>query len=170
MSWPESDSLGVVGTFDLAMSVASDEPVDFELLSYKKLFLEHLSCTQHHFHTKTPEEDVIESKLRSSIVPPNTFWTNEEKEIFFRSISRHSKLRPDLIAADIGEKRTVVDVIAYIALLEEGVKSLANEEIEEEEDDDVVEEPLQHSARVMSDKWIHFEEIHGKQKTWKESV
>ncbi|KAG8852015.1 hypothetical protein FRB91_007110 [Serendipita sp. 411] len=160
MSWPESDSLGVVGIFDLAMSVASEEPVDVELLSYKKLFLEHLSCTQHHFYTKTPEEDVIESKLRSSIVPPNTFWTNEEKEIFFRSISRHSKLRPDLIAADIGEKKTVVDVIAYIALLEEGVKSLANEEIEDDDDDDdVVEEPLQHSARVMSDKWIHFEEI-----------
>ncbi|KAG8835407.1 hypothetical protein FRC17_003582 [Serendipita sp. 399] len=151
------------------MSETSDEPTDPILLSYKKLFLDHLSHAHRHFYARKPSKTSIESDLSSSLLPPNAFWTSEEKELFFRSLSRHSKLRPDLIAADVGTlfgeekkgKKTVVDVIAYIALLEEGLKSSSSAFVNDEgtQEDDVDEGGLSHpSARMVSRKWLRFEE------------
>jgi hypothetical protein len=42
-----------------------------------------------------------------------------EKALFFRALSVHFRLRPDLIAAGIGTKSTA-DVAVYLSLLREG--------------------------------------------------
>ncbi|BFZ57314.1 hypothetical protein PYCC9005_004366 [Savitreella phatthalungensis] len=44
-------------------------------------------------------------------------WSRTEKEIFFRSLARHSRLRPDLIAGDL-KSRSELEVLVYIDRLE----------------------------------------------------
>jgi len=49
---------------------------------------------------------------------PSAFWTPNEKRALFRSITRHSRYRPDLISIDVGTKN-VVEVSTYLELLAE---------------------------------------------------
>lgn len=94
--------------------------------------------------------------LPSSYFPPHTCWSPSEKDSFFRGLSVHSRLRPDLIAAEVKTK-TIPDVCAYITLLEQAARDTfknfgstglglqwAREDIP--------------SAIEVSDKWIAFEE------------
>ncbi|KAI0262272.1 hypothetical protein BGY98DRAFT_1104190 [Russula aff. rugulosa BPL654] len=76
----------------------------------------HISATRHHL-TGTPEHP--EPPYAPSFHPPTGYWTPTEKALFFRALSAHSRLRPDLIAASIGTK-SAVDVAIYISLLREG--------------------------------------------------
>jgi hypothetical protein len=77
---------------------------------------DHISATRHHL-TGTPEHP--EPPYAPSFHPPTGYWTPTEKALFFRALSAHSRLRPDLIAASIGTKSTV-DVAIYISLLRQG--------------------------------------------------
>lgn len=84
-----------------------------------------------------------------SFLGPDAHWTSGEKNAFFRSIARHSRWRPDLIAQDLGSIKSVSDVCTYIQLLEEGS----------------IEHPLPltmdylpRSAREVSEEWIAEEE------------
>ena len=43
------------------------------------------------------------------VVPPNTYWSSVEKAKFFVSVARHSRWRPDMIAEDIGDGKSVAD-------------------------------------------------------------
>ncbi|KAG8918963.1 hypothetical protein FRC00_011902, partial [Tulasnella sp. 408] len=64
------------------------------------------------------------SSLPYTVLPPATIWSPEEKHQFFHALSRHSRLRPDLIAQDIGGGKSVVEVCVYLDALERAVKSL----------------------------------------------
>ena len=76
----------------------------------------HISATRHHL-TGAPEHP--EPPYAPSFHPPSGYWTSAEKALFFRALSVHSRLRPDLIASSIGTKSTA-DVAVYISLLREG--------------------------------------------------
>ena len=82
----------------------------------------HISATRHHL-TGTPEHP--EPPYAPSFHPPTGYWTPTEKALFFRALSAHSRLRPDLIAASIGTK-SAVDVAIYISLLREGATRVNN--------------------------------------------
>ncbi|KIO26774.1 hypothetical protein M407DRAFT_23969 [Tulasnella calospora MUT 4182] len=64
------------------------------------------------------------SSLPHTVLPPATIWSPEEKHQFFRALSRHSRLRPDLIAQDIGGSKSVTEVCVYLDALERAAKSL----------------------------------------------
>lgn len=85
--------------------------------------------------------------MGASNFPPSAYWTAKEKDLFFHALTRHSTLRPDLIAAEICSK-TVVDVCGYIALLRNGSQKSETE----------VSPYDLPAALEMSDKWIEFEE------------
>lgn len=123
---------------DSATADAADE-----LTHYKKLFLQHL------YFARTHSNGDEGKPLVSSILPPNAFWTAQEKNRFFHGLARYSKLRPDLISAFIGGGKTPTDVMAYIAALEEGSKRDGPAKETEKK------RPV---ARVMSEKWIKLEE------------
>jgi len=56
------------------------------------------------------------------VAPLNTAWDPTIKARFFASLTRHSKLRPDLIALDL--HRTEGEIRAYLDLLEDGAFAL----------------------------------------------
>jgi hypothetical protein len=74
---------------------------------------DHISATHHHL-TGKPEHP--EPPYTPSFHLPAGYWTPTEKALFFRALSVHSRLRPDLISASIGTK-SIVDVIIYLSLL-----------------------------------------------------
>jgi hypothetical protein len=76
----------------------------------------HISATRYHL-TGAPEYP--EPPYAPSFHPPTGYWTSAEKALFFRALTVHSRLRPDLIAASIGTKSTA-DVAVYLSLLREG--------------------------------------------------
>jgi len=76
----------------------------------------HISATFHHL-TGAPKHP--EPPYEPSFYPPTGYWSSAEKALFFRALSAHSRLRPDLIAASIRTKSTA-DVIVYLSLLREG--------------------------------------------------
>ena len=82
----------------------------------------HISATRHHL-TGAPEHP--EPPYAPSFHPPTGYWTSAEKALFFRALSVHSRLRPDLIAASIGTKSTA-DVAVYLSLLREGATRTNN--------------------------------------------
>jgi hypothetical protein len=83
---------------------------------------DHISSTRHHL-TGKPEHP--EPPYAPSFHPPTGYWTPTEKALFFRALSVHSRLRPDLIAASIGTKSTV-DVAIYLSLLRQGATRVNN--------------------------------------------
>lgn len=76
----------------------------------------HISATRRHL-TGAPEHP--EPPYAQSFHPPTGHWTPAEKALFFRALSVHSRLRPDLIAASIATKSTL-DVAVYLSLLRDG--------------------------------------------------
>ena len=108
---------------------------------YKSIFQSHLAQTLRH------STGQFSTSMGASIFPPSAYWTAEEKDLFFHALARHSTLRPDLIAAEIGTK-TIVDVCGYIALLRNGAQMSETQ---------VSLHDLP-AALEMSHKWIEFEE------------
>jgi hypothetical protein len=84
---------------------------------------DHISNTRYHL-TGTPDHP--EPPYTPSFHPPTAYWTPAEKALFFRALSVHSRLRPDLIAASIGTKSTA-DVAIYISLLRQGATRVYND-------------------------------------------
>ncbi|KZT30023.1 hypothetical protein NEOLEDRAFT_1174375 [Neolentinus lepideus HHB14362 ss-1] len=87
-------------------------------------------------------------QIPPSYFAPSSYWTSSEKEKFFHALCVHSRLRPDLIAAEIGSK-TVADVCIYLGLLERTLLT-SNEPRAERK-------AIMLAAEV-SDEWITFEE------------
>jgi hypothetical protein len=108
---------------------------------YKNIFQGHLTQTLQH------STGQFSASMGASIFPPSAYWTAEEKDLFFHALARHSTLRPDLIAVEIGTK-TTVDVCGYIALLRNGAQK----------SEAVISLHDLPAALEMSDKWIEFEE------------
>ncbi|EPQ25991.1 uncharacterized protein PFL1_06446 [Pseudozyma flocculosa PF-1] len=65
--------------------------------------------------------------LQHPIAGPS--WSDVELDLFYRSIARHSKLRPDLIAKDVRTK-TLPQVCLYIRALEQGAAELEAAELD----------------------------------------
>ena len=84
----------------------------FPSVSYVSDIHEHLEDTRLHLYGQDDSDPLDPSDFGLS------FWTSEEKDLFFHGLSIYSRLRPDLIAADIGTKSTV-EVTAFIDMLEE---------------------------------------------------
>ncbi|KAJ8489089.1 hypothetical protein ONZ45_g13712 [Pleurotus djamor] len=89
--------------------------------AYVDMFRDHLASVEAHLRGKESEP------LLPSFVPPAGYWTSVEKEAFFHALSIHSRLRPDLIAQSIGTK-TVLDVCAYIDILDSAAAELGGQE------------------------------------------
>ncbi|KIJ49533.1 hypothetical protein M422DRAFT_119848, partial [Sphaerobolus stellatus SS14] len=86
--------------------------------------------------------------LASSFVEPNAYWTASQKVTFYKSLARHSRWRPDLIAQDLGGEKTVADVCSYIELLEQSSKQHPK----------LGAGPMTPPAHFVSDKWVTWEE------------
>ncbi|KAF9268897.1 hypothetical protein L218DRAFT_538146 [Marasmius fiardii PR-910] len=80
--------------------------------SYLHDFQEHVSAFQRHLSGEGEEQ------LSSSFIQPSGYWTPSEKELFFHSLSIHTRFRPDLIALEVKSK-TTADVCSYLAVLEQ---------------------------------------------------
>lgn len=93
-----------------------------------------------------PED--IEDGLHDSFVPPNSYWTAWEKEIFFDALRRHSRLRPELIQEEIGDTKSVWEVCSYINLLDATSSSKESTSIPYASTSAAVE---------MSENWVAFE-------------
>lgn len=84
---------------------------------------EHVQHTR--YHSLGLDSDLWgPSSLPYTVLPPATVWSPEEKHQFFHALSRHSRLRPDLIAQEIGGSKSVVEVCVYLDALDRAVKSL----------------------------------------------
>ncbi|KAI0754820.1 hypothetical protein C8Q80DRAFT_1266377 [Daedaleopsis nitida] len=88
-----------------------DEDVD---PTYLAIFSQHLTDFRAHLVGRPDGDD----PSYASFYAPNACWSAAEKDAFFRGLAVHSRLRPDLIAAEVKTK-TVPDVCSYIALLEQ---------------------------------------------------
>lgn len=107
---------------------------------------------------------IKEHHLAPSFFAPNAFWTVKEKDQFFHALSVHSRLRPDLIAEEIGTK-TLADVCAYIDMLEDGLRQSGA--VADDSAADVIPEYLDFErlpredfpiAYEVCDEWVAFEE------------
>ncbi|PVF99282.1 hypothetical protein CPB86DRAFT_872748, partial [Serendipita vermifera] len=165
-----------------------------ELSAYDKFFYRHLQFVRNHatYGAQLYREPITSSSFHN----PNTFWSVGEKERFFKALERFGKRRVDLICqfvnnADeddnseqeeeeegqvkIRKKKTMVDIVAYMEVLEAGVKTLSNmkevgeistatPEVESSSEDtdfterDGYRRENRASAREVSDKWIRLEE------------
>ncbi|EJD01151.1 uncharacterized protein FOMMEDRAFT_147764 [Fomitiporia mediterranea MF3/22] len=120
-----------------------DETIDLDV-NYVKHFESHVAHITLHLDGADNEHD---GPSHPSYFPPCGFWSPVDKDKFFHALSVHSRLRPDLIAAEVPGK-TVADVCVYLDMLAEAS----------------AKEPKKWSrstfmsAVEVSDDWIEFEE------------
>lgn len=116
--------------------------------SYVDIFHKHQLSVQSHLKGRLNNDE----PLLPSYLPPTSYWTAEEKDLFFHGLSIYSRLRPDLIAAHINTKNTI-EVCLYLHCLQAAAT----------ENRDVISEetwmPINHPAMELSEKWIRHEEI-----------
>ncbi|THH15956.1 hypothetical protein EW146_g4611 [Bondarzewia mesenterica] len=90
----------------------SDDPLTSSPnLSYMARYQAHLTDTLTRI-TGAPDGTPA---LEPSLLLPNSFWSADEKSRFFHALARHSQLRPDLIAEDVG--KSAKDVCVYLEAL-----------------------------------------------------
>jgi len=94
-----------------------------------------------------------EPPLLPTFLPPSSYWTSAEKDLFFHGISVYSRLQPELIAQHVKTKSTF-DVCVYMEALKAAAESM--EEEEEEEDNSLRAE--MECAMEVSEKWVRREE------------
>ncbi|KAI0246289.1 hypothetical protein BJV78DRAFT_1356255 [Lactifluus subvellereus] len=82
----------------------------------------HISATRHHLAGAPEEPPAPPPYYAPSFHPPTGHWTSAEKALFFRALTAHSRLRPDLIAASIGTTKSTADVAVYLALLRQAAR------------------------------------------------
>ena len=84
-------------------------------------------------------------------------WTQEERALFFRGLARHSRLRPELVAATIGTRSTaeVCDAVVRFDRLAACVRAAEREGHVEARQRMLARTP---AAREMSGRWLFVEE------------
>ncbi|THH31689.1 hypothetical protein EUX98_g2521 [Antrodiella citrinella] len=95
-------------------SLKEDHGLPFPSAPYLASYHSHLESTGEHLSGRDDCDPLDSGFLNLS------FWTSAEKDVFFHGLSVYSRLRPDLIAADIGTKN-VVEVTTFIDLLEDTI-------------------------------------------------
>ncbi|KAI0372283.1 hypothetical protein BV20DRAFT_991941 [Pilatotrama ljubarskyi] len=124
--------------------------------AYLALYSEHLDDFRAHLAGKDGSET-----LPASYYPPNAYWTVAEKDAFFRALSVHSRLRPDLIAEEVKTK-TVPDVCVYLALLENASRDASRRTVYVGKDNKTVDIRVPRKdfpiALEASEDWVQLEE------------
>jgi hypothetical protein len=193
-----------------AVSVEKDEESalpdeDAQLSAYDMLFYRYLQFVRN--HAKYGAQLYREPINTSSFQNTNAFWSVREKKRFFRALERFGKRRVDLVCQFVndagededsddpeeeeeqekmGRKKSVVDVVAYMEVLEAGVEALSKlddeilpvipESDSSSDDEEFIEgtgylREYRASAREVSDEWIEHEErlaarLRAKERIW----
>ena len=98
-----------------------------------------------------------EPPLLPAFLPPSSYWTSSEKDLFFHALSIYSRLQPELIAQHVKTK-TTFDVCVYLEVLKRAAESMDEAE---EENEDGTEDSLRaemEPAMEVSEKWVLREE------------
>ena len=69
-------------------------------------------------HDSDSSSGTDSDEVKDSTIVGQVLWTAREKSLFFHSLARHSKLRLDLVTADIPTK-SYLDIAGYIAHLDD---------------------------------------------------
>lgn len=117
-----------------------EQDVDLNYLTHLR---QHAQKTRLHLQGLDPSSPLQPFYTES----PASYWTSVEKSAFFHALSVHSRLRPDLIAECVKTKN-VVDICAYIDMLEDGARTEGSG----------VNRNEMEAAMEVSDKWIELEE------------
>ncbi|KAI0632237.1 hypothetical protein C8Q77DRAFT_1074273 [Trametes polyzona] len=124
--------------------------------AYLALYTDHLEQFRAHLAGRDAPE-----AAPASYLAPNAYWLSSEKDAFFRGLAIHSRLRPDLIAAEVKTK-TVPDVCVYLALLEQAAHDASSGTVyvgaEKSSLDPRVPRKDLPSALEVSADWIEVEE------------
>lgn len=78
-------------------------------------------------------------------------WTERDRDIFFASLRRRGKSWPDLITADMEGRKSLVEVTAFLAELDQSLKALPPRRRA------ALRQPPP-AVREVSDRWLEFEE------------
>jgi hypothetical protein len=107
----------------------------------------HIEDTRHELDSSFESENEAEA-VATALPPSLSYWSNQEKDRLYSALARHSRWRPDLVAADIRTKSSL-EVENLIAFMDDQVALL---------DEDNFTVPTQMpAAREMSDKWLDTE-------------
>jgi hypothetical protein len=113
--------------------------------SYAVSFREHQESVRRHLQGQLD----VGQPLLASYLPPVSYWTSEEKDLFFHGLTIYSRLRPDLIAAHIKTKNTL-DVCVYLDCLQT---------VASREPDETTGGYMTEPAMELSDDWIAQEDM-----------
>lgn len=111
--------------------------------AYFTRFRQHVQQTHLHLRGHDPLSPLAPFYTQN----PTSHWTSAEKSAFFHGLSVYSRLRPDLIAEHVKTKN-VIDVCAYMNMLEGGVRGQGIE----------VKRKEMEVAMEVSEEWIKWEE------------
>ncbi len=125
-------------------------PLFYTLESYVDEFRKHQEAVKAHLRGTLLDEP----PLLPAFIPPASYWTSAEKDLFFHGLTLYSRLQPELIARHIATK-TTFDVCVFLDVL--------NRAAEFEEDEDEIGEgyhrtELFEPAVEVSTRWIQREE------------
>lgn len=122
---------------------------------YASHFEAHVASVAAHFRGEpadAPAARDVHLYSNASRFPSRHFrWSEQDKNLFFASLRRRGKSWPDLIAADMAGRKSLVEVTAYLERLDGAFGALP------EERRALVRVPLP-PAREVSERWVEFEE------------
>lgn len=91
-------------------------------LSYLAQFRVHQKFVQAHLKGTLNDEQ----PLLPAFFPPSSYWSSDEKDLFFHGLAVYSRFRPDLIAESIKTK-TIFDVCLYLDILQTASSSISSD-------------------------------------------
>jgi hypothetical protein len=127
--------------------------------TYLASYRAHLSQTRDHLAGAERDEDEDESEDEGhdelyNYDDNDDDWSPSEKDLFFHGLRVHSRLRPDLIAHQIGT-RNVLDVCAYIDVLDQAVAY--ESQLAADSGPSLLRSEMDF-AREVSERWVEHEE------------
>ena len=91
-------------------------------LSYVAQFRVHQKFVQAHLKGTLDGEQ----PFLPAFFPPSSYWSSDEKDLFFHGLAVYSRFRPDLIAESIKTK-TILDVCLYLDILQTASSAIPSE-------------------------------------------
>ena len=123
---------------------------------YASHFESHVASVAAHFRGETDQKPGPGPAKRRRLGPltfPSAHfaWSEADTNLFYASLRRRSKSWPELIAADMAGRKSLVEVTAYLARLDGALGALPDERRKQ-----LRVPPL--PAREVSERWVEFEE------------